>query len=124
MKKINLIFFILLLASYLVFFQQIFITQADSPFAEGLKKTGGEAGYTGSPAIAVRIGQVVGAILSFLGVVFLILMIYGGYIWMLARGNEQEAAKAKNIIKGAIIGLIIVLLAYIITVFVGGNLLF
>jgi cbb3-type cytochrome oxidase subunit 3 len=65
------------------------------------------------------IGRIVGAGLAFLGVVFLLLMIYGGFIWMLARGNEQEVEKAKNLIQAAVIGLMIVLSAYAITAFIG-----
>jgi len=42
-------------------------------------------------------------------------MIYAGYLWMLARGNEQEVEKAKNIIIYAVIGLVVVLSAYAIT---------
>ena len=45
-------------------------------------------------------------------------MVYGGYLWMTARGNEEEVTKAKNLIKAAIIGLIIVLAAYAISIFV------
>jgi len=55
--------------------------------------------------------------LSLLGIIFFILMIYGGYIWMIARGDEKEATKAKDIIKMGIIGLIVVLLAYVISKF-------
>ncbi|MFH1233208.1 MAG: hypothetical protein V1649_00975 [Patescibacteria group bacterium] len=65
------------------------------------------------------IGQVVGAALAFVGIVFLILMIYGGLVWMFAQGNEQEVTKAKSLIFSAIIGLIIVLGAYAITAYVG-----
>jgi len=65
------------------------------------------------------IGGIVGAGLAFLGVLFLLLMVYGGFIWMLARGNEQEVEKAKNLIQAAIIGLMIVLSAYAITAFIG-----
>lgn len=67
------------------------------------------------------IGQVISLILAFLGVIFLILMIYGGYIWMLARGNEQEIEKAKSIIRNALIGLIVVLAAYAITFLLMSN---
>jgi hypothetical protein len=38
---------------------------------------------------------------------------------MLARGNEQEVEKAKNLIQAAVIGLMIVLSAYAITAFIG-----
>ncbi|MCK5510713.1 hypothetical protein KAI65_04200 [Candidatus Parcubacteria bacterium] len=67
------------------------------------------------------IGKVVGVILSLIGVVFLILMIYGGFTWMIARGNEQEVTKSKELIKSAIVGLIIVLAAYAITAYIGSK---
>lgn len=58
------------------------------------------------------LGNVVFALLSFIGVVFTILMVYGGYTWMLARGNESEIERAKHIIRSAIIGLVVTLAAY------------
>ncbi|OGF21054.1 hypothetical protein A2Y83_01835 [Candidatus Falkowbacteria bacterium RBG_13_39_14] len=61
------------------------------------------------------IGQIIQIILSFLGVIFLVLMVYGGYLWMTGGGNEEQIAKAKNIMGAAVIGLIIVLAAYAIT---------
>ncbi|MFA7365039.1 MAG: hypothetical protein WCZ12_01605 [Patescibacteria group bacterium] len=67
-----------------------------------------------------RIGIVIGAILSFIGVIFMVLIVYAGFSWMTARGNDQQVEKAKNLIFRAIIGLIIVLAAYAITTFVGG----
>ncbi len=68
------------------------------------------------------IGKILGSILAFVGVFFFILMIYGGFVWMFARGNDQDVTKAKGIIESAIIGLIIVLSAYAITSFIGGAL--
>lgn len=68
------------------------------------------------------IGKVVGSLLAFLGIAFLLLMIYGGFLWMFSRGNEQEVEKAKNLIQAAIIGLLIIVSAYAITAFVGGAL--
>ena len=58
------------------------------------------------------------ALLSFLGVIFIILIIYSGIIWMTSSGNEEQITKAKKIITGAIIGFVICLGAYTITVFV------
>ena len=63
-------------------------------------------------------GNLIKAFLSLFGVIFLILMIYGGYKWMLAAGREDEVKNAKDIIRGAMIGLVIVLMAYTITYFV------
>ena len=69
--------------------------------------------------LSSRVGVIIGAILSFVAVIFMILIIYAGILWMIARGNEQQVDKAKNLIIQAIIGLIIVLSAYIITSFIG-----
>jgi len=64
------------------------------------------------------LGTVVGAGLAFIGVLFFILIIYGGLLWMTARGNESQVEKAKDLIQAAIIGLIIVLAAYAITAYI------
>jgi hypothetical protein len=61
--------------------------------------------------------------LTFLGVISLILIIYAGFKWMLARGEEEEIKEAQEIIKGAVIGLIIVLASYGISRFIFDNLL-
>lgn len=64
------------------------------------------------------VGSAISVFLSFLGVIFLILIIYGGYKWLMAMGREDEIEKAKEIIKAAIVGLIVVLSAYGISYFV------
>ncbi len=56
--------------------------------------------------------------LAFVGVLFLILMIAGGFKWMTARGNETEVEKAKTMVFRGVIGVLIVLSAYIISYFV------
>jgi len=65
------------------------------------------------------IGQLVGWVLSFVGILFLVLMIAGGLLWMAAGGDESKVTKAKEIIMAAIIGLVIVFSAYAITKLVG-----
>jgi hypothetical protein len=85
-----------------------------------LGQVGGKAGYktdnTATPE--ALIGRVIEIFLSFIGVLFLVLFIYAGYLWMTARGNEQQVTKSQDIMKAAVIGLIIVLAAYAITYFV------
>ena len=70
--------------------------------------------------ITQRIIQIV---LSVLALLALVLVIYGGYIWMLARGNEEEVGKAKAILEGALFGLVVVLASYGITSYVFQNLI-
>lgn len=119
MKKFLIIFSVLFFFSF-VFFGNSGL--AESAFDTNLKNTATETGHVDSSGGGKSIDQVIQAVistvLSFLGVGFLILMIYGGYVWMIARGNEQEVTKAKSIITNAIIGLIVVLSAYAISYFV------
>lgn len=61
------------------------------------------------------IGKVVGAVLAFVGVAFFCLILWSGFGWMLAKGNEEEITKAKDTIFGAVLGLMVVLGAYAIT---------
>jgi hypothetical protein len=56
--------------------------------------------------------------LGFLGLVAVIMIIYGGVTWMTAAGNEERVKKAKQILTYAVIGLSIVLLAWIMVTFV------
>jgi len=69
-------------------------------------------------SFAEILGSVVQTALSFIGVIFIALMVYAGYLWMTARGEESEIDKAQDIIRAAIIGLIITLAAYSITYFI------
>ena len=69
--------------------------------------------------IQTRAGEVIGFVLSLVGILFLGLMIYAGLLWMTAQGNEQKVEKAKDLLINAVVGLIIVFAAYAITAFVG-----
>ena len=80
------------------------------------KNPGGEFG------VSQIVGVVVQAALALIGVVFLALMIYAGYNWMTARGEEEKVEKAKDTITRAFIGLIIVVGAYAIWKFVFASL--
>lgn len=96
--------------------------------AEGITsklKTTADTAFGGSVPLASDtpqslIAKALSIILSFLGIIFLCLMIYGGFKWMLARGNPKETDVARDLIRDAIIGLAIVVSAYAITVFIGG----
>jgi|SRR3989338_6450757 len=68
------------------------------------------------------VGGIINAFLSIFGIIFLNLMIYGGYKWLVASGREEEIKKAKDTIRSAIIGLIIVMAAYTISYFVAAAL--
>jgi len=78
----------------------------------------GERAGTTEGDIGNIIGTVINAALTLVGITFLILMVYAGYLWMTARGEEAPIENAKKIVKAAIIGLVLVMSAYAITFFV------
>ena len=86
----------------------------------GLSATAGAAGLTKTSGseLPVLVGNMLGTALSFIGVLFFALMVFGGFMWMTARGNEEQTKKAMNSITAAVIGLVIVLSSYTITNFV------
>lgn len=61
------------------------------------------------------IANIINIMLGFLGMIFTVLIIYGGFKWMLSRGNSSQVDEAKSVIKNATIGLTIVLLSYVIS---------
>lgn len=77
-----------------------------------------EASYGGLPKL---VGTIINIFLSIMGVLFTVLMVYGGYTWMTSYGAEAKVTKAKNLIVDAVIGLIIVMAAYAISSFVVGR---
>jgi len=64
------------------------------------------------------IAKVINIALSMLGIIFLVLTIFAGYLWMTASGNEQQLSRAKSVLVSSIIGIIIVVSAYAISFFV------
>ena len=82
-----------------------------------LGKIAGAGGFTETKVENV-VGMIVSAALSLVGLIFLVLMVYAGFTWMLAQGDEAKIDKSKEIIKACIIGLVITSSAYAITVFV------
>lgn len=63
----------------------------------------------------VFLGTLVEGLLGLVGVLFVILIIYAGVQWMTAGGDATKVQKAKSIIIRAILGLIIIMGAFIIT---------
>ncbi len=65
-----------------------------------------------------------GVILTFftlLALIFLVMMLYGGYNWMTAMGEEEKVTKAKDTIIASVIGVVILISGYAITTFIITN---
>ena len=62
--------------------------------------------------------NVVNVILGFLGIIAVVLILIGGFMWMTSQGSEEKTGTAKKIMSAGVIGLVIVLAAFGIAKFV------
>lgn len=90
----------------------------DGTYTTRAGKSAGYAPATNETTLAETLGGIVTVLLSLMGIFFMSLMVYAGYLWMTARGDETQIEKAQTIIRGSIIGLIIILASYSIANFV------
>lgn len=114
--KQGFVYFVLLCAAFV----GVSIRAAEKDY--GLEETARAGGLIGPTAPTFGpgkvAGDVVGYLLAFVGVIFFGYMLYGGFLWMTAGGNEEGVKSAQGIIKNSLIGLLIIFLAYIIVRFV------
>jgi len=80
-------------------------------------------GLSNTQDIRIIIARIIRIIIGFLGIIAVGLIIYAGWLWMSSGGNEEKIEQAKNILKNAVIGLIIILSAFAIASFVLNSLL-
>jgi hypothetical protein len=65
--------------------------------------------------------SIVNLVLSFLGLIAVVIILIGGFKWMTAGGNEEKVSSAKKLLISGLIGLVIVLLAWGIATWVIGT---
>ncbi len=102
------------------------IVPAQFAHAQGLNPFAGQLSSTANVIdsdhtmqnLDVLIVNMIKAVMSLLGIILLVLIIYSAFLWMTAAGNATQVAKAKTILTNAIIGLILVMAAYGITLFI------
>lgn len=97
---------------------------AQSGFTDDMNaQLGAAAGESGAGFGAPKdpreiVATTIRILLGLLGTIFLCLTLYAGYLWMTAGGNEDEVTKAKTLLTQAVIGLMVILMSYAITIFV------
>ena len=92
-----------------------------------LERTACYAGFnTSADAVknpVIAIANIIRIILGIISVLFLLMIVYGGVTWMIAGGSEEKIKEAKGLISGAIIGMIVIFLAWAISAFIFDQLL-
>jgi len=83
------------------------LNPGDNPEAVS-SATGGE---TSVRSLALRI---VNYFLGFLGLIAVIMVIYGGITYVISAGNDESVGNAKKIIQYALVGIIIILVSFVL----------
>ena len=72
----------------------------------------------GTTDIRQGVMSIINYVFGFLGIIAIVLILYAGFIWMTAAGNEEKVEQAKKIITAAVIGLVIIFVSYALANFV------
>jgi len=111
---------------FVIIFSAAFLYSAPALYAQtqegqqNVQLTAEAAGVGETTDLPVIIGRIINIFLGFLGIIFLVLMLYAGYMWMTAAGDPEKVKKAQLTIRNAIIGLVIIASAWAITSFILG----
>lgn len=123
-KKIKLILFIFGFIALTMTANFVFAQGTGDTFGINQTNTAlnGSLGAANTSPLVIG-GRVIQIALSFLGLLALILTIYAGWLWMTSNGEETKVTQAKQLLRNAVIGLVIILSAWAITTFVINKLL-
>lgn len=75
-------------------------------------------GTTQKDILFTTIGTMINGVLGLAGVILLVMVIYGGFLWMTAGGKAEQLEKSKSVLINSIIGLVIILSSFAISQFV------
>lgn len=128
MKNKIIIAFILTIISSVFFILPPLSLAQDSSYglnatANNIDAFKGQTQSFKSDFLQTKTGLIISVVLSFVGALFLVLMIYAGILWMTAQGNDQQVTKAKGLLINAVVGMIIVFSAYALTTFLANQVL-
>lgn len=91
---------------------------------EGLNITANAGGFDEqAPSIFTIAGKSIDVVISLLGVLILVMIVYSGFLYVESRGDKEKAAKALKIITYTVAGAVIILTAYALANFVIGALM-
>lgn len=94
---------------------------ATTLISEGLQEAGTDV-YSQELTVSVFIGNLIRTLLAATGIVFLVITVYAGILYMTAAGEDTKIKKAKGMLTSSVIGIIIIVGAYAITSYVVGAL--
>ncbi|MDO8592298.1 MAG: hypothetical protein Q7R92_00825 [bacterium] len=110
-KKILIVFSLLAAVFAVAHFALAATADVGLNYAEG-------TGLSAASDPRVIAANIIRIALGFLGIIAVGLIIYAGYLWMTANGEAEKVEKAKKILIGAVIGLLICLASFAIASYI------
>lgn len=83
----------------------------------GLSQVGQAYGTDAPKDVRMMIVDIIKIILGFLGIIATVIILFAGFKWMTAGGNEENIESAKKMLIAGLIGLAIILFSYAIAYF-------
>ncbi len=118
-RQILFIFFGLLLAGSLWLPRE---AKAINVWGDWFDRTVGQRGFNdigfGRKDPRTIVANIVNILLGLLGVIAVVLIMYSGFVWMTASGNPEKVELAKKILVSSAVGLLIVLSAWAIAIYI------
>ncbi|KKQ57649.1 MAG: hypothetical protein US74_C0002G0008 [Parcubacteria group bacterium GW2011_GWA2_38_13] len=123
LSKIITLLFLFFTPVYPVFAQGIGGAKLWDSVRGLLRPIGGAFGYQSGipPDIRIVASMIINIMTRMLIFVFILLIFYGGYVYMMAKGEEDEVRRGKGILRTGIIGVIIIFSSLSIAKYVVGS---
>lgn len=92
-------------------------TDGVTQLQDNLSGFGRNTGLGKDADLKTKIAGVINIVLGFLGMLATIMIIYAGFKWLTAAGNEEQVTHAKATLRNAVIGIVVIFLSFVIVNF-------
>ena len=93
-----------------------------STIGGSVQSAGNSAGLGSASDLPTMVGLIISVLLGVLGMVFVVLIVYAGFLYLTAQGEQDNVKKAKKLLTQAVIGLVLIVSAYAISLLVTNSL--
>lgn len=68
--------------------------------------------------ISVLVGRIIKAFLGIVGIIALVIFLYGGFLWLTSAGNSKKIEEGRDMFVWAILGLVVIFSSYVLVSFI------
>lgn len=97
---------------------RMILAKVSTAVEEGLGTAGEAAEYTTNLELTTIVANIINVVLGLTGIAFVALLVYAGFLYLTAAGEDKNVAKAKKLISSSVLGIIIIVFAYALASYV------